>query len=147
LFDSAAANTVEALVAEASPELDALAPTPFLHDTTTKNVIVTPGGALSGIVDVDDLCFGDPRYAPALTLAALTAFGGPVRYVDAWMNAAGFQDDRVFRIYVAMFIVDFMSEHGQTFNGNAKASSPEARNGLLQIFGERLHLASSPSAT
>ena len=28
-------------------------------------------GAFSGIVDVDELCFGDPRYAPALTLVAM----------------------------------------------------------------------------
>jgi hypothetical protein len=46
----------------------------------------------------------------ALTLAALTASGGPTRYVDAWMNAAGFQDDRLFRLYVVLFLIDFMSE-------------------------------------
>jgi len=50
-------------------ELDALPPIAFLHDTTTKNVIVTPGGTFSGIVDVDDLCFGDPRHVVVLTLA------------------------------------------------------------------------------
>ncbi len=134
LFDPIVVNAVEALVAEARHELDTMEPVPFLHDTTTKNVIVAPDGVLSGIVDVDDLCFGDPRYVPALTLAALSAFGGPACYVDAWMNAAGFQDDGIFRLYVVLFTVDFMSEHGQVFNGNAKASSPESRNRLLQIF-------------
>ena len=49
------------MVSAARAELDALSPVPFLHDTTTKNVIVTPEGSFSGIVDVDDLCFGDPR--------------------------------------------------------------------------------------
>jgi aminoglycoside phosphotransferase (APT) family kinase protein len=34
-------------------------PVCFLHDTTTKNVIVDHG-ELSGIVDVDSVCFGDP---------------------------------------------------------------------------------------
>ena len=62
LFGQDVVDAVTKLVSEASVELDALAPIPFLHDTTTKNVIVTAGGTFSGIVDVDDLCFGDPRY-------------------------------------------------------------------------------------
>ena len=66
-------SAVAAIMSKAQVELDALPPTPFLHDTTTKNVIVTPAGSFSGIVDVDDLCFGDPRYAVALTSAALLA--------------------------------------------------------------------------
>jgi aminoglycoside phosphotransferase len=99
LFDVDAVDAVEAMVLAAGAELDALEPVPFLHDTTTKNVIVTPGGEFSGIVDVDDLCFGDPRYVVALTLASLTAFGGPVRYVDAWMKLADHRDDKLFRLY------------------------------------------------
>jgi hypothetical protein len=103
---------------------------------------VTPAGEFSGIVDVDDLCFGDPRYVVALTLASLAAFGGPTQYVDAWMKLADFKDDRLFRLYVALFLVDFMSEHGQAFNGNQRTSALEERQHLLRIFAERLELAS-----
>jgi len=67
---------------------------------------------LSGIVDVNDLCFGDPRYAPALTLAVLTASHKTDAYVQAWMHAAGHQDNRLFQLYVALFLADLMSEHG-----------------------------------
>jgi Ser/Thr protein kinase RdoA (MazF antagonist) len=141
LFDQSAVDTVAQMVSTARAELDSLRPIPFLHDTTTKNVIVTPGGAFSGIVDVDDLCFGDPRYVVALTLAALTAFGGPTHYVDAWMKSAGYEDDRIFRLYVALFIVDFMSEHGQAFNDNPVPSSMDDRNRLLGVFAECLRLA------
>ena len=108
------------------------------YDTTTKNVIVTPGGSFSGIVDVDDLCFGDPRYVVALTLASLTAFGGPTHYIDAWMNAANYNKDRIFQLYVALFLVDFMSEHGQEFNGNVLRSSADCRKRLLAVFAESL---------
>jgi Ser/Thr protein kinase RdoA (MazF antagonist) len=141
LFDQSAVDLVAQMVSTAGAELDSFAPIPFLHDTTTKNVIVTPAGAFSGIVDVDDLCFGDPRYVVALTLASLTAFGGPTHYVDAWMTAAGYQDDRIFRLYVALFIVDFMSEHGQAFNDNPVPSSLDDRNRLLRVFAECLRLA------
>ncbi len=138
LFDEDAIDTIVNMVSAARPELDALSPVPFLHDTTTKNVIVTPEGSFSGIVDVDDLCFGDPRYVVALTLASLRASDGPTHYVDAWMNAAGYRNDRIFRLYVALFLVDFMSEHGQEFNGNVPPSSADGRGRLLCVFKESL---------
>jgi hypothetical protein len=87
---------------------------------------------------VDHLCFGDPRYVVALTLACLMAFRGSTRYVDAWMNAAGYRNNRIFRLYVALFPVDFMSEHGHEFNGNAPASSADSRNRLLRVFSAHL---------
>ncbi len=138
LFAPDAVDAVAQIISIARAELDLLPPIPFLHDTTTKNVIVTAEGAFSGIVDVDDLCFGDPRYVVALTLASLMVSGGPTHYADAWMNAAGYQSDRIFRLYVALFLVDFMSEHGQSFNGNVRPSSLDDRNKLIRIFAENL---------
>ena len=138
LFEEGVVDTIANLVLAASTELDALPPVPFLHDTTTKNVIVTPAGSFSGIVDVDDLCFGDPRYVIALTLASLMVFGRPTQYVGAWMKSASHRNDRIFRLYVALFIVDFMSEHGQQFNGNVRPSSADCRNRLLRVFTEHL---------
>jgi aminoglycoside phosphotransferase len=138
LFDEDVVDAIANRVSAARVELDALPPIPFLHDTTTKNVIVTLGGSFSGIVDVDDLCFGDPRYVVALTLASLMAFGGPTHYIDAWMNAANCPNDRIFRLYVTLFLVDFMSEHGQEFNGNVLPSSADCRNKLLRVFAESL---------
>jgi aminoglycoside phosphotransferase (APT) family kinase protein len=143
LFDLQTVDTVAELVAQAHGQLDSEPAVPFLHNTTTKNVIVAPDGAFSGIVDVDDLCFGDPRYVVALALASLIASGAPPDYAGAWMNTANFNDDRIFRLYVALFLVDFMSEHGQTFNQNPRASSPEARRRLLQLFEENLRRVAS----
>jgi aminoglycoside phosphotransferase (APT) family kinase protein len=138
LFNVDVVDAIANLVLDARPELDAQPPVPFLHDTTTKNVIVTPAGSFSGIVDVDDLCFGDPRYVIGLTLASLIAFGGPTQYVDAWMKSANYENDRLFRLYVVLFVVDFMSEHGQEFNGNAMPSSANCRDRLLRVFRECL---------
>jgi aminoglycoside phosphotransferase (APT) family kinase protein len=56
LFHAAPVDAVSALIANARAELDSQPSVPFLHDTTTKNVIVTSEGAFSGIVDVEDLC-------------------------------------------------------------------------------------------
>ena len=141
LFNQDAVDVVARLVLDHRSQLDSLPPIPFLHDTTTKNVIVTDSGDFSGIVDVDDLCFGDPRYVIALTLASLLASDGPAHYVDAWMRLANHRDDRTFRLYVVLFLVDFMSGHGQSFNDNALASSADDRRKLLRIFSDAARTA------
>jgi aminoglycoside phosphotransferase (APT) family kinase protein len=137
-FELEIVETAASLVKKFRSELDAQPATPFLHDTTTRNVIVTQHGALSGIVDVDDLCFGDPRYPAALTLAALLGIGGPTSYVDAWLAAADQADDRLFRLYVVIFLVDLMSEDGQIFNGNERPHEPRVRAALLKAFRENV---------
>ncbi len=143
LFDTEIVGVVQQLLSARRAEIDAIAATPFLHDTTTKNVIIAPDGSFSGIVDVDDLCFGDPRYPAALTLAVLLAYGGPAHYVSAWLGHAGQADDAMFRLYVAAFLLDLMSEHGQVFNGNEQPSTPEARARLLTAFDANMQLAAT----
>jgi aminoglycoside phosphotransferase len=141
LFDFAFADILQSELSARRDEIDAIPPTPFLHDTTMKNVIVTAEGNVSGIVDVDDLCFGDPRYAAALTLAVLTVQRGPLQYVSAWLRHARLSDDRIFRLYLALFLLDLMAEHGQVFNGNQRPSSPQARAELEQSFNGSLRFA------
>ncbi|MCR6656476.1 MAG: aminoglycoside phosphotransferase family protein [Opitutus sp.] len=133
LFDLAVLDPVASRLDAMRPVLERQPAIPFLHDTTTKNVLIA-AGQCTGIVDVDDLCWGDPRWAPALTLAVLKGYGGPQRYVAHWMAAAGHADDETFQLYVALFLLDLMAEHGQVFNGNETASTPEARAGLLTAF-------------
>lgn len=130
LFDPGNVTRVACLVNECEADLAGVPATPFLHDTTTKNVIVGEDGTFSGIVDVDDLCFGDPRYVIALTVAASLSSNHSMNYVDYWLEKAGFAKDRLFWLYVAAFIVDLMSVHGHTFNGNEHPSSPAQRRHL-----------------
>jgi Ser/Thr protein kinase RdoA (MazF antagonist) len=134
LFDLELAGRVRAALDGLRPDLDRIPATPFLHDTTTKNVIVTEGGALAGIVDVDSLCYGDPRLTPAMTLASLAATDGPVGYVEAWMSQARLPMDRLFRFYVARCLVGFMAEHGQHLNGNQPAADPGELERLQRAF-------------
>lgn len=138
LFDLREVERLDGIRMKLARDFDALPATPFLHDTTTKNVIVSDAGTLSGIVDVDDLCFGDPRFVAALITVALRANGLREDYATYLMAAAGWTDDHVFRFYVAAFLLDFMSEHGQRFNGNERPSSPEARNRLLGLYRQAL---------
>jgi len=104
---------------------------PFLHDTTTKNVIVTSEGRFSGIVDVDDLCWGDPRFAPALTLAAMQAFGGSATTSRPGCDGSDSKDDRLFRTYAALLAPDLVTEQDKIFNGNEIKADVEQQARLL----------------
>jgi len=97
--------------------LDTVRPTPFLDDTTTKNVIVHQG-RLSGIVDVDWVCFGDPLFTVALTRTALLSMGESLDYTDYWCELLELTPEQheIIRFNTALFCVDFMSELGQRFN-------------------------------
>jgi aminoglycoside phosphotransferase (APT) family kinase protein len=131
LFDPRSIDGLASHLARLTPELDAQPATAFLHDTTVKNVIVTSDGQPSGVVDVDDLCFGDPRYPVALTHAALLNLGTATAYVERWLEAAGQVQDQLYWLYVAAFTADFMGEHGQLFNGNQRPTSQADRDRLL----------------
>jgi hypothetical protein len=119
------AGEVWKAAARLKPLLDEVPATPYLHDAMTKNVIVADDGGFSGIVDVDDLCFGDPRQAKALTLAALLADGLPVDYVWNWLSQAGEEADALFWLYAACSLLWFTGEHRQAMNSNVSAPSPE----------------------
>lgn len=141
LFPTTVLDHVDRMMARFAPRLDMIEPMPFLHDTTTKNVIVSPEGYLAGIVDVDDLCYGDVRYPAALTAAALLNSGGPTDYVKAWLAHARQARDGLFEFYVATFLLDFMSEHGMRFNGNEVASLEQDRERLTRLFQEAVSRA------
>lgn len=101
--------------------LDVVPPRAFLDDTTTKNVIVADG-RLSGIVDVDVVCYGDPLYVVALTRMSLLSRAYDTGYIDAWLAALDpvpAQDrEALLRLdlYTAVFCVDLLAELGQRFN-------------------------------
>lgn len=92
-------------------------PRAFLDDTTTKNVIVN-NGELSGIVDVDAICFGDRLNTVALTNMALLAGKEKTDYIDFWCERLGLDenDHTLLSLYTAVHCVTFMGEVGQKFN-------------------------------
>ncbi len=92
-------------------------PTCFLHDTTTKNVLVYDA-KLSGIVDVDSVCYGDPLWVLSLTSMAMYSMQADRVYVDAWVDELRLTSERrrVLALYTAIHCVAFLGEIGQRFN-------------------------------
>ncbi len=118
-------------------------PWPFLHDTTTKNVMVKDG-EMTGIVDVDSVCFGDPLFVPALTKAALLFYpdARSIDYIDFWLDGlnASNEQRRMVDFYTAMHLVSFMGEVGMQFNRDAVEVRTELNfiklRALEKIFDE-----------
>ena len=141
--DENSADRIRAAAEAFAGYFEGIAPTPFLHDITTKNVIVD-GNRLSGIVDVDDLCFGDPIFLVGLIRMALLAHGNPISYADAWVGTLkpDREQIRALDFYTALFSVNFMAELGQRFNrGRAAQVEPsyvERLEGLLDHYVTRL---------
>jgi aminoglycoside phosphotransferase (APT) family kinase protein len=120
---------VQDLVDAVAAQLAVVEPRCFLDDITTKNVIVHDG-ALSGIVDVDMVCFGDSLFNVALTHMALLAQGWDTTYIDAWCAVLELtaEQKRLLNLYTAVFCVDFLGEQGQQFN---LAAPPEIDAGKV----------------
>ncbi|MDE3229737.1 MAG: aminoglycoside phosphotransferase family protein [Chloroflexota bacterium] len=114
------AARVRARLLEMADDLRAVPPTAFLDDTTTKNVLVHEGD-LSGVVDTDYVCFGDPLFTLALTRVALLAHELDPDYADQWEALLALDDSQRRRLaaYVAVFSLGFISELGQRFNRDA----------------------------
>jgi aminoglycoside phosphotransferase (APT) family kinase protein len=117
IVDASFVEAIEAVVPLFDHYFNRIQPTPFLDDITTKNVMISDG-RLTGVVDVDQVCFGDPIFTIALTRMALMSTGAKLDYVEYWCDRI--QATRAQRsalsLYSGVFCIDFMSEIGQRFN-------------------------------
>jgi hypothetical protein len=114
-------------------------PRAFLADTTTKNVLVREG-RFTGIVDVDEVCFGDPLLTVGLTQMALLDQGYDTAYVTHWLNLveASSEERAVVDLYTAVFCADFLSEQGQLFNREQVTVDPRKVACLEHILRDLL---------
>jgi aminoglycoside phosphotransferase (APT) family kinase protein len=130
---------VRALLPRFFHYLAGIPPTAFLDDTTTKNVLISEG-RLSGIVDVDYVCFGDPLFTVALTRMALLSMGADLVYTDAWCAALALDSHQraALTLYTCLFCVDFLGEVGHIGNHNTATATDEQRITQLRSVFERL---------
>jgi len=132
---------LRALMPTFSAYFSSIPPTAFLDDTTTKNVLISEG-RLSGIVDVDYVCFGDPLFTVALTQMALLSMAADLDYTDAWCDALALdaRQRAVLTFYTCLFCVDFLSEVGHIANQNNDTANDDQRiKPLRTVFESLIH--------
>ena len=116
IFDPSICDAVEELLGTFKKYLTEVEPTAFLSDTSTKNVLIH-NGRLSGIVDIDEVDYGDPLLVVGLTNMALLAIRADTKYIDYWLDEiqANSAQRKIVVFYTLLFCVNFMGERGTTF--------------------------------
>lgn len=136
LFDPRLIDPVEELLPHFESYFRTVEPRAFFDDATTKNLLIHEG-KLSGIVDLDWLCFGDRLYQVALVQMALRELRYPLDYVDYLVEAYGLPANNrlVLDFYTLVFCVDFMGGAGLSFNRGQKPVVPEEKKQqFLEIY-------------
>jgi aminoglycoside phosphotransferase len=107
---------------------DSLRPVCFLDDLTIKNVLVD-GGELSGLIDFDTVCYGDPLLVLGATLAHIDAEVGEHgrAYAAALLRCWAPEGERrrATGFYASLWIIGFLTQelvHGNTERGRMLAS-------------------------
>jgi aminoglycoside phosphotransferase (APT) family kinase protein len=128
VFKHEVVDRVQGRLARFEAYFEGVAPTPFLDDTTTKNVMIHQG-KLSGIVDVDLVCFGDPLFVVALTRMSLIARDYSLDYIEFWCEQLNLSERQrqILNFYTALFCVNFMSEIGHKHNREDPLAADKAQ--------------------
>ncbi|WP_231865922.1 aminoglycoside phosphotransferase family protein [Legionella fallonii] len=112
-------------------------PMPFLWDASERNVLVY-NGKIAGIVDVDEMCFGDPLLVIALTSTCLELEGFDTIYTDYWAEALHLDKSAQTRLdfYRLFYAIAFMRKHSMQ-TANSKKVLFDTKK-LLSIFNHSL---------
>lgn len=115
-FDTEKIHIIKKLQQEIKEYLDAVRPTPYLDDISTKNLLIYEG-KVSGIVDIDWIGLGDRLTFVALTKVALLNMDLDTKYIDYLLNEIhpSMIEYKAFVFYCLLYCVDFMGERGMQF--------------------------------
>ena len=134
-FSAKKVNFVREAARQMKDYFEAVKPAAYLDDISTKNLLID-NGHISGIVDIDEIAFGDKLTYIALMRTALLNMGYDDLICDdilCEMNADAVQR-KAELFYCLMYCVDFMGERGMTFNGKKVEVSKEVIDRLNEIF-------------
>ncbi len=140
LFDSKHADILLSQLGRFDTYFSRIRPLPFLDDLTTKNVLIKDG-KLAGIVDVDNICFGDKLFNLALTRMALLADQQDTEYSELIADLYGLDEEEklVLDFYTACHCLSFMGEAGQIYNGLNTRIDKRYNKHLENIFESLIH--------
>ena len=104
VFDENNVHEVISIAKNMEEEFRSIRPRPFLWDATERNVIIYKG-KITGVVDVDDLCFGDPLFVLGLTYTAMENEGHDTLYTDYWAEALQLDKKARFALSSTVFFM------------------------------------------
>lgn len=134
-FDAGKIQIVRNIQLEMGEYLNAVCPTPYLDDISTKNLLIYKG-RISGIIDIDWIGLGDMLTFVALTKVALLNMNLDTKYIDYLLNEIhpSVIERRAFVFYCLLYCVDFMGERGMQFLDKKVAVNENIVRRLNNIF-------------
>lgn len=135
IFDSRKVDQVEQLLERYDNYFSSIEPTPFLDDLSSKNVLVYEGN-LSGVIDIDFVCFGDGIYNVGYTKMALMSLDYDTKYIDFMVNEMKLSslEKEILTLYALCFCVDFMGERGMKIKDKVIPVSKEEIKRLNESY-------------
>lgn len=116
-------------------------PKPFLWDASERNVLID-NGKITGIVDVDELCFGDHLLVIALTSTCLELDGFDTKYTDYWELYLELDKSALMRLnfYKLFYAIAFMRKHSlKTTNRKQVIYDTEKLTSIFYHSLDRIH--------
>jgi aminoglycoside phosphotransferase (APT) family kinase protein len=117
VFDPEKVSKAISIATNMEQDLKSIRATPFLWDASERNVLVH-NGKITGIVDVDELCFGDPLFVIGLTSVALELEGLDAVYTDYWAELLPRYESAVSSCILQAFLC--CRVYAKAFNANCK---------------------------
>lgn len=135
LFDVEKSERLRQEIKKLESYFSKVKPEPYLDDISTKNLLIY-NGQISGIVDIDEMGFGDKLSYVALTYMALLNHGYNTDYVDYILAEMQLDADakKAFLFYALVYCVDFMGERGMHFMDKQVEASPQVIDRLNGIY-------------
>lgn len=109
VFDDKEVSRAISIAKELQNKFHEIPARPFLWDASERNVIIDKS-RISGIVDVDDMCFGDPLFVIGLTYTALENEEYDTLYPDYWAEELKLDSNAKIRLafYRLFYAIVFM---------------------------------------
>jgi len=133
IFNDIEMEKVFSIAKKLEDEFRTIRARPFLWDASERNVIVD-NGKISGIVDVDEICFGDPLFVLGLTYSAMENEGCDTLYCDYWNEALRMNNKAQIRL--AFYVIVFMRKHSMTSGNQQKIIFDDQR--LKKMFQQSI---------
>jgi aminoglycoside phosphotransferase (APT) family kinase protein len=124
LFERYYVDSVRAEIGKYKDYFEEVKPVAFLYDLNIRNVIVH-NERVSGIIDVDEVWYGDPLLAIGRGKTLLLTMRQDTDYIEYWskyLELSEFQMKMV-DMYTLLYCVRFMGTLGQKLNGNSSVQT------------------------
>ena len=139
LCDKRYIERVKSQIQKNEDYLSSVTPIAFLYDLNVRNVIIY-NSRVNGIIDVDEVWFGDPLLTIGRGKALLLSMNQNIDYIHYWceyLNLSDFQKS-IVDLYALLYSLRFMGTLGQTLNGNYSSQTDPKNAKLFETIADNL---------